>query len=358
MFKTEGIIQVIDSLNAGGAEVLAVNIANGLAEEDYNSHICATREEGILNKNIDKKVGFLSLKRKKTIDIEAIFKFINYIKNNNILIVHAHSTSYFFVFCVKLFYPKINLIWHDHYGKSQNLDSRKLFPLNICSYFFKSIISVNNDLKKWAENKLNCSQVYFLHNFAEFTNKSSVTELKGNQGKRIVHLAAFREQKDHINLLKAFKIVIRKYPDYSLHLIGEIHKNDYSEEIKSFIKKNNLTNNVYLYGVCSDIENILKQSDIGVLSSKSEGLPVSLLEYGLAKLPVLVTNVGDCNKVVNHKKAIVIPENSNVFAEYLIKLIDNDHLREDVSAVLYKYVHDFFSKENFIYKLKKIYFNI
>ena len=41
---------------------------------------------------------------------------------------------------------------------------------------------------------------------------------------------------------------------------------------------------------------------IGVLASKFEGLPVALLEYGLAKLPVVITDVGECNKVVTHLK--------------------------------------------------------
>ena len=40
-----------------------------------------------------------------------------------------------------------------------------------------------------------------------------------------------------------------------------------------------------------DIKNILHQATLGVLSSKSEGLPVALLEYGLASLPVVATNV-------------------------------------------------------------------
>ena len=46
-----GVIQVIDSLDAGGAEVLAVNIANALSETGMNSHLCVTRKEGVLKKN-------------------------------------------------------------------------------------------------------------------------------------------------------------------------------------------------------------------------------------------------------------------------------------------------------------------
>ena len=61
----KGIIQIIDSLNAGGAEVLAVNISNALLAANYNSHLCATREEGVLKENINPKVGYLFLRKKK-----------------------------------------------------------------------------------------------------------------------------------------------------------------------------------------------------------------------------------------------------------------------------------------------------
>jgi glycosyltransferase involved in cell wall biosynthesis len=48
----------------------------------------------------------------------------------------------------------------------------------------------------------------------------------------------------------------------------------------------------FVYGSQQDVENILNQATIAVLSSQSEGLPVALLEYGLYK-PVVVTAVGD-----------------------------------------------------------------
>ncbi|WP_405605370.1 glycosyltransferase [Polaribacter sp. Asnod1-A03] len=357
MSKIKGVIQVIDSLNAGGAEVLAVNIANGLSKAGENSHICVTREEGELKNNISKKNNYLFLKKKRTIDFFAIYRFIVYINKNSINIIHAHASSYFFAFCIKLFYPKVSIVWHDHYGKSQDLDSRELFPLNICSYFFHSIVSVNSDLKKWAEKSLNCKRVDFLNNFAVFTNTESITNLKGIYGKRIVHLAAFREQKDHLNLLEAFKIINKKYPEYTLHLIGKIHENKYSKKIRTFVKKGNLTGSVFFYDVCLDIKNILNQSNIGVLSSKSEGLPVSLLEYGLANLPVLVTDVGECKKVINHNKAIVVAENSDFFATHMIELIENLELRNEISTILNKNINDFFSEKKFINKIKKVYLN-
>lgn len=352
-----GVIQVIDSLNAGGAEVLAINIANLLHEEGINSHLCVTRKEGILKENIKDEIGYIFLKRNKSIDFYALLTFKKHLKKNKIGIIHAHSTSSFFAFCVKLIHPKVKIIWHDHYGKSQELNLRKTFPLNIFSFFFKSIISVNSNLKTWAKDTLYCKEVYFLNNFPIFNNTGVYTYLKGKKGKRIIHLAAFREQKDHQTLIKSFKIFLEENKDWSLHLVGEINNDYYYEKIIALIKINGLEKYIFVYGSCLDIANILKQSTIGVLSSKSEGLPIALLEYGLAKLPVIVTDVGECAAVVEHNKSGILVASDNIkqLKNALNTLSNSNEKRNNFGELHYKNVVKSYSKENFIYELLKIY---
>ena len=100
--------------------------------------------------------------------------------------------------------------------------------------------------------------------------------------------------------------------------------------------------------LCLDISNILNQATIGVLSSKSEGLPVSLLEYGLAKLPVVVTNVGECGKVVeNGKSGIVVEkENSLELADALDELINSEEKRKEYAELHYNNVIEKYSENN------------
>ena len=89
------IVQIIDSLEAGGAERMAVNYANALAEEITFSGLIATRKEGILKNQIGSKVSYLFLHKKKRIDFQAVFYLRNYLLKNKIEIVHAHSSSFF-----------------------------------------------------------------------------------------------------------------------------------------------------------------------------------------------------------------------------------------------------------------------
>lgn len=352
-----GVLQIIDSLNVGGAEVLSINIANLLNEKGYNSHICVTREEGILKKSINKNVGYFFMKRKKTFDIKSIVLLKKYVKKNKIKIVHAHSTSLFTAFCLKMFYFKINIVWHDHYGKSQDLQLRPFVLIKMMSFFVKAIISVNSNLKKWAKEKLNCKKVYFLNNFCTFNNYKTITFLKGEKGKRVIHLAAFRAQKDHENLIEAFQFFLKRHSDWTLHLVGKIHDDEYSSKILEIINSKSLKNNIFFYGARLDIKHILEQSTIGVLSSKSEGLPISLLEYGLAKLPVVITDVGECSKVISHNESgfLVEPSNEIEFSNALSILAESKPTREKFMKNLNSNIIENYSDYSFFKNLISIY---
>ena len=111
---------------------------------------------------------------------------------------------------VKIFYPHIKIIWHDHFGRSEQLHDNDRLLIKILSHMFDIIISVNQNLKNWSIRNTNLENkfIFKLNNFA------FIPEVKrepiDNQIS-IINLANFREQKDHINLLKAISIVKKSF---------------------------------------------------------------------------------------------------------------------------------------------------
>ena len=81
------IVQIIDSLEAGGAERMAINYANSLSKNISFSGLVVSRKEGLLVNQIDQKVSYLFLKKRKTIDfiyIDGYDKyFLNKLQNYN-----------------------------------------------------------------------------------------------------------------------------------------------------------------------------------------------------------------------------------------------------------------------------------
>jgi glycosyltransferase involved in cell wall biosynthesis len=324
------IAQVIDSLDVGGAEQMAVNYANALLKEISFSGLVVTRKEGNLKNRVEEGVDYLFLKRNKIIDWRAVFKLRAYCKKNKIAFLQPHSSSYFLVFLVKLVYPKIQIIWHDHNGLSEFLSSQKWIPLKIASFFFKGIIVVNYQLKNWATKELNCKQVIYFPNFTiQQTGVSFETVLKGNEGKRILCLANLRDQKNHFLLLDVAEELKHTHPEWSFHLVGKDFEDAYSRSINVLVIFKKLGSHVFLYGTRNDTAAIINQADLAILTSKSEGLPVSLLEYGLYGKPIVVTGVGEIPLIVQHEvSGFVVPsENKSIFYEAIVKLIESPELR-------------------------------
>jgi glycosyltransferase involved in cell wall biosynthesis len=340
------IIQIIDSLEAGGAERMAVNYANSLANEIEFSALVATRKEGSLLHQINPNVSYLFLNKKKQLDLGALFRLRSFVLKNKATHIHAHSTSFFLAFLLKCFCPHLKIIRHDHYGNNEFLVIRPKLVLKITTPFFNGVIAVNLNLKKWSEVQLQAKNVIYLPNFPiKEISVNDHTILKGVDGKRIVSLANLREQKNHVLLLEVAQKLKQSYPDWTFHLIGKDFEDDYSSQIKQIILNYKLEDTVFLYGSKQDIEHTLSQSDIAILTSQSEGLPVALLEYGLYKKAVVTTNVGEIPMIVENgiNGYIVNSNDRDAFYCALVDLLENETLRNDFGNALYTTVKEGYS---------------
>lgn len=351
------VLQLIDSLNTGGAERVAVNIANALSTEINGSFLCVTRKEGLLKDSLLKQVGYLFLNKKYTVDFKAIIKLYRFIKKHKINVVHAHSTSFFLATVIKFIYPDVIIVWHDHYGNSEFLMSRSHWVLKRCSKYFSHIFCVNKPLLNWAKQTLKFEEASYLANVAVIAKVLGSSRLKGAAGKRIVCLANLRPQKDHLNLISAFKEALKVHPDWTLHCVGENCNDNYSKQIKAQAEACGLVHAVYFYGSKPDVFSILKQADIGVLSSKSEGLPLALLEYGFAKLAVVATKVGEIENVITHKShgLLVEPAKPLDLAKALIFLIEKKTLRHKFAENYFLHIRDNYTENSQIKHILKVY---
>jgi glycosyltransferase involved in cell wall biosynthesis len=350
------VLQIIDSLDAGGAERLAVNLANELHQVADFSGLMCTRREGLLLEELHQDVPYTFLSKKRKLDIAALRKASKYIKQFKVNMVHAHSSSFFFATLLKLRHPKIKLMWHDHYGDAEHLEIRNYKILKFCSLFFDSIISVNTALKIWAERKLYSNHVYYFQNFTVAPTYSDITPVVfGDLGSRIVCLANLRVQKNHFVLLDAFKKVLDQFPKASLHLIGADHNDAYSSKVTQLVEDLDIKDNVIIYGSRIDTADLLQQMNIGVLSSDSEGLPISLLEYGMNNLPVIVTDVGACAEVVGDHGIVVPPKSKNELASAIANYLSKPTFADEKAKSFSQHVQNQFGSGAYLERLIKIY---
>lgn len=349
--KALRIVQLIDSLETGGAERMAVNYANSLQHNIAFSGLVVTRKEGSLGQLLYPQVEYAFLNKKSTFDWGAIWRLRSFCVQHSVYYIHAHSTSWFLAVCVRLLLPSVKIIWHDHYGSSEFLDRRPAKALRFGSYFFSGILSVNEKLAQWGKQKLRVKSVLYLPNFFQLSsNANGSTLLHGQNGKRVLLLANLRPQKNQFLLLEALSLI--EANDWTFHLVGKDFQDDYSARLRQSIIEKQLDNKVFLYGAKDDVPYLISNCEIGLLTSDSEGLPVALLEYGSQAKAVVVTAVGEIPSIVSDGRngKLVPPRDAARLASAISALMADAPARERLGNALKETVTNGYSEAAVVHK--------
>ena len=147
------LLHITDTLESGGAERVALNLANQMASgrwaDRYDVGLCATRREGPLANLIRPDVRRLKLRRAHVADVAALRRLVNYNQAHRIDILHAHSTSVFIAAAAAAFPPFPSIVWHDHFGAS-DVRERPVWMYRAVMRRVAGVIAVNHRLQRWA----------------------------------------------------------------------------------------------------------------------------------------------------------------------------------------------------------------
>ncbi len=363
MTKPEVIVvaQIIDSLNMGGAELMAVHIANAIAgTPGFKSMLIVTRNAGTLQQRVSGKVAVIYLHKTNRFDLGALSRLRQVIRRERIQILHAHGSSITMAAMLRMV-MRFRLIWHDHYGKLLRADGKRNYPYALWSRWYNYVFCVSEELVQHNRRFLQCAddRIQYLPNFTVPQSPAASPDfLPATAGPIIIHLANLRPQKDHVNLFKAIAILVKSFPDLRLYCIGGGNSGPYFNELEAMVNRLGLTEHVLFTGPQANPYPYLHLSNLGVLSSQSEGMPLALLDYGLAKLPVVCTDVGKCREVVGqHGGLVVAAENATALAEAMRNIITDKRMAEEMAAHLNQRILQHYSQAAIMPQIVEVYDN-
>jgi glycosyltransferase involved in cell wall biosynthesis len=353
------VMQLVDSLSAGGMERVAVNLANGLLGLGWESYLCFSRSGGALETDLWPGVRTVGLGRRSRYDLSAILRLSSHLRSNNISVLHCHSSSIFLGMMASLLAGSTRVVWHDHYGECDSIP-RPSWPYRLASTRMQAVLAVNSKLAAWSRANLRVPEgrVFYIPNFVtEDSSEDRAVDLPGQQGLRIVCVANLRPQKDHQNLLQAMRLVLKEVPHAHLLLVGLPGEMSYVDQVRQTMEQDSLKDRVTWLGLRRDVHAILRSCDVGVLSSSSEGLPLSLLEYGMTGLSVVTTDVGQCAEVLDHGNAgVLVPANdSTKLGQALVDLLKDDPRRRELGRRLQDRVRDQYGERQILQRITEIY---
>lgn len=144
----------------------------------------------------------------------------------------------------------------------------------------------------------------------------------------LVSVGRLVRPKDFDTLLRAIAVARAEVPDLKLWIVGD---GDEAPALQQLCAELDLLPTVQFCGARRDVGSWLRAADVFVLSSRSEGLPIAMLEAMAAGLPAIVTNVGALPELVALSDAgRIVPVGS---VECLARaIVDFAHRRHELGA--------------------------
>lgn len=141
---------------------------------------------------------------------------------------------------------------------------------------------------------------------------------------RVIMVARFEPQKDHITLLRALA-ELRETP-WTLELVGD---GPLKDRIRHVVEELGLRDRVTFWGARNDVPKLLARCQLFILASRWEGLPLSILEAMRARLPVIASDVGGVGEAVEDGKTgfVVPPGDVGALRSRLALLLSRPELR-------------------------------
>ena len=353
------VLQIINSLHAGGAEALVRNfILQAKNNKKIHIEICILYSNGIFRKEIKKKgISIWDLQLKFKYDLRGIVKLISLINKRKYSIVHVHLfPANLFVSLASLFLPKnIKFIFSEHsiYNRRRLFTIFRILDTFIYSRYYK-IICVSKQVQvaliEWL-SKLKRKTIVISNAvpILELSNCSSIKKYD------IIFVGRLIKAKGIDVLLKAIKILKEKYQkEIKAVIVGKGHLD---EELKGLVVKLGIEKEVEFLGVRRDIERLMKSTKLFVLPSRWEGMPLTILEAMSNGVGIISTRVGGIPEVIEHEKEgiLIPPEDPEALARAVIKLLEDRKLRVKLALNAYKKVKEKYSIELYTKNILELY---
>jgi glycosyltransferase involved in cell wall biosynthesis len=167
-------------------------------------------------------------------------------------------------------------------------------------------------------------------------------------------VANFTKHKDYKTFFEAAKIVLEKKNNTIFIALGT---GELLNEYQTFVHKSGLMDNVIFINGVTEVEPFIKIFNIAVLTSFSEGISNSIMEYCALGKPVIATDVGGTKEIITDKVNgfLVPPKSPERLAEKIIYLIDNPALRDSMGLIGKELIEKKFSLYKMVNEYQSLY---
>lgn len=342
------ILHLVYNFNMGGAERMVAELltSDSIINETtsslvimaggYNETLAnSIRAKGVQVTIFDKNQHFKRL--------DCLLRLIRIVLNNKINIIHIHApTCQKWASLLKLIFPGLKIV-HTTHG-TRILPNQSKIENFLTRCHADRVAAVSNSVLDEC-NLLNYKHAILIYNSIDL-QKFNLPKSKNSKTFQIINVARIDSKiKGHDILIKALGECKKQGLNFKCRFAGEPKPgNNYTLPIlKELIEKLELANEIEFLGTRTDVAELLAESDLFILPSRQEGLPVSLLEAMAAKTATLASNIDSNTYVIEHgKNGLLFKSEDHVdLAEKILYAANNTQHLEKIQNRAFEYVQDF-----------------
>jgi len=360
---------VIETGGPGGGEQVFLNIARNIDREQYDPSVILLKKGWLYDQLSQDNIKITIISSQRSWDLSFFYRLIKSCRQQNIDVIHSHFTgtnlyasltgAILRIPVVATFHNELILPWWPcSYSKIKHFLIRNFVSKTVLVAEFMKKDYIN--IAKYPSTKL-----MTIYNGIELSKDKvdidSTTLRKElglcNDDLLVGHVANFRFPKGHRYLIKAAGKICKDLPKVKFLLIGEEGDGKIKKEIEALVAELGLKENIKLLGFREDVHKLLHLIDVFVLSSISEGLPLSVVEAMAASRPVVATDVGGLSEIVvpDQTGYLVEPGNAAALAEKILILLRNRDIREQMGKAGRKIAEEKFSLKTMINNYQNLY---
>ena len=217
----------------------------------------------------------------------------------------------------------------------------------------------NKDDETYFKNIFNLRKTYLriIRGSGVDINYFKYCEKISKKNVRISYAGRILEDKGILWLIAAFKKAKKKHPNLELYIAGSLDEKNPSSISKKHFKELTDFKDIYYLGNIKNIRKYWQESDIAILLSKREGLPLSLLEAAATGRPIISTDVTGSREIaINDYNSINIKLGSILeCSNAILKLSKNKTLRKKYGKNSRKLVEGNMALEQVNYQYYSLY---
>lgn len=328
------IMQVIPRLEIGGAERMCESLSSAFKELGHEVVIVSMFDyKTVINQNLEEKgIKIEYLHKHVGFDLSVKGKLKKLIKQYKPDVIHTHLNTLKYTAGVAsklLNQPIVHTVHNVAQKEAPEFDrktnkklyqSQKAVPVALTELVRQTIVEVYGLNENSIPTILNGSDV------RRFVPKTYYEPQNGEIC--IINVAAFTQAKNHECSVETFAKLHQKYPNTRLMFAGT---GDKMEAIKSMAEQLGVADSIDFFGSVDNIADVLSKSDIFILPSTYEGMPISIIEAMASGLPVVASRVGGVPDMIDDgKDGILIDPTVDSLYSALETLINDQALRENL----------------------------